>query len=208
MPKLGMSEIRRPQLIRATMRVIHEVGLPNATVAMIGRKAGISPSIINHYFGGKSGLLEATMRSVLKDLSIAVVSRLQKVDKGDIAGRIEAIVGGNFDHKQVDPMVVKTWLAFWAQAMHDKALFRLQRVNEQRLLSHLRIELKRVVPEHEALFLATTIAALIDGIWLRGALNPQGINSQLAQQTIQDYLISKNIIHLAKQRQSEQKAGH
>lgn len=202
MPKVGMSEIRRPQLIRATMRVIHEVGLPNATVAMIGRKAGISPSIINHYFGGKSGLLEATMRSVLKDLSEAVVSRLQQVQANDIVGRIEAIVGGNFDRKQVDPMVVKTWLAFWAQAMHDPALYRLQRVNEQRLLSHLRNEFKHLVSDKEAAFLATTVAALIDGIWLRGALNPNGINSQLAHRIIQDYLVSKNIIALAKEKQA------
>ena len=202
MPKVGMSEIRRPQLIRATMRVIHEVGLPNATVAMIGRKAGISPSIINHYFGGKSGLLEATMRSVLKDLSEAVVSRLQQVEAHDVVGRIEAIVGGNFDRKQVDPMVVKTWLAFWAQAMHDPALYRLQRVNEQRLLSHLRNEFKHLVNDKEAAFLATTVAALIDGIWLRGALNPSGINSQLAHRIIQDYLVSKNIIALAQQKQA------
>jgi TetR/AcrR family transcriptional repressor of bet genes len=61
MPKLGMSGIRKPQLIRATIRVIHDVGLADAAVAMIGQKANMSPSIINHYFGGKDGLLEATM---------------------------------------------------------------------------------------------------------------------------------------------------
>ena len=66
MPKVGMPEIRRPQLIRATMEVINQVGFLNASVARIGQQAGISPSIINHYFGGKSGLVEATMRSILK----------------------------------------------------------------------------------------------------------------------------------------------
>jgi len=35
---------------------------------------------------------------------------------------------------------------------------------------------------------ATGIAALIDGIWLRGALNPQGIDSNLARQVITNYL--------------------
>ncbi|MDP6968592.1 MAG: transcriptional regulator BetI [Gammaproteobacteria bacterium] len=194
MPKVGMSEIRRPQLIQATMRVIHDVGLPNATVAMIGREAGVAPSIINHYFGGKAGLLEATMRTVLADLSQAVMSRLQQIHKDDIAGRIGAIVSGNFDRKQIHPMVVKTWLAFWAQAMHDPALSRLQRINEQRLLSHLRNELKHLMPTTEADFMAHTIAALIDGIWLRGALSPNGINSQLAQRIIQDYLVSKSIV--------------
>ena len=193
MPKLGMSEIRRPQLIQATMQVIHEVGLSNATVAMIGRQAQISPSIINHYFGGKSGLLEATMRSILKDLSLAVSERLKTLPPNQVAARIEAIVAGNFDSKQLDPKVVKTWLAFWAQAMHDPTLARLQRVNEQRLLSHLRNELKHVTSSAEASIMAEAIAALIDGIWLRGALSPKGINKQMAKTIIHDYLNSKNI---------------
>ena len=188
MPKLGMPEIRRPQLIRATMDVINQVGFLNASVAKIGQKAGISPSIINHYFGGKSGLVEATMRSILKDLSIGINIRLAKVSKDDTLGRIEAIVGENFSSHQQDEAVVKTWLAFWAQAMHDPALNRLQRVNEKRLLSYLRLELKQLMPHAQAQMVATTIAALIDGIWLRGALNPQGIDSNLARLVVMDYL--------------------
>ena len=183
-----MPEIRRPQLIRATMDVINQVGFLNASVAKIGQQAGISPSIINHYFGGKSGLVEATMRSILKDLSMGINSRLANVPKDNMVARIEAIVGENFSTHQQDEAVVKTWLAFWAQAMHDPALNRLQRVNEQRLLSYLRFELKRTMPHAQAQMVATTIAALIDGIWLRGALNPQGIDSDLARQVVLDYL--------------------
>ncbi|HIG36462.1 MAG TPA: transcriptional regulator BetI [Oceanospirillaceae bacterium] len=188
MPKLGMPEIRRPQLIRATMEVINQVGFLNASVAKIGQQAGISPSIINHYFGGKSGLVEATMRSILKDLSCGINLRLSKVPKDDTLARIEAIVGENFSSHQQDEAVVKTWLAFWAQAMHDPALNRLQRVNEKRLLSYLRLELKRSMPHAQAQMAATSIAALIDGIWLRGALNREGIDSNLARQVVMDYL--------------------
>ncbi len=183
-----MPEIRKPQLIKATMQAIDSTGLQKASVAIISRYAGVSPAIINHYFGGKDGLLEATMRSVLKDLSDAVRDRLGDTDPNDVVARIKAIVGGNFDSSQLDSKVVKTWLAFWSQAMHHHALFRLQRVNEQRLLSHLRRELKRVMEPERAQFVAQGIAALIDGIWLRGALTPGGINGELAQRIITDYL--------------------
>jgi len=188
MPKVGMPAIRKPQLINATMEAINSVGLHKASVAMISSYAGVSPAIINHYFGGKNGLLEATMRSVLTQLSGAVRERLQLTDPDDVVGRIKAIVGGNFDSQQMDSKVVKTWLAFWSLAMHDESLYRLQRVNEKRLLSHLLLELKRVLPAERALFVAQGIAALIDGIWLRGALTPSGINSDLAQSLIMDYL--------------------
>ena len=188
MPKVGMPAIRKPQLINATMEAINSAGLQKASVAMISSYAGVSPAIINHYFGGKNGLLEATMRSVLRQLSAGVQARLKVVEKDDAIGRIKAIVGGNFDSHQLDSKVVKTWLAFWSQAMHDEQLFRLQRLNEKRLLSHLVYELRRILPREQAIFVAQGIAALIDGIWLRGALTPSGINSDLAQKLITDYL--------------------
>ena len=188
MPKVGMPEIRRPQLVEATMDVIDEVGLSGASVALISRKAGVSPGIINHYFGGKHGLLEETMRTVLRQLSATVIEHLRVVDSNDVTARIKAIVAANFDGYQVESKVVKTWLAFWALSMHDADLHRLQRVNERRLLSHLRYELKQVLPAEQAVFVAQGIAALIDGIWLRGALNPKGICPEKAQQIISDYL--------------------
>ncbi|UPW17228.1 transcriptional regulator BetI [Agarivorans sp. TSD2052] len=188
MPKVGMPEIRRPQLVDATMAVINDVGLSGASVTLISKKAGVSSGIIHHYFGGKHGLLEETMRTVLRQLSTASIEHLRAVDPNNVTARVKAIVAANFDGYQVEGKVVKTWLAFWAQAMHDGSLHRLQRVNERRLLSHLRYELKQVLPADQALFVAQGIAALIDGIWLRGALNPDGISAEKAQALIADYL--------------------
>lgn len=188
MPKVGMPEIRKPQLINATMAAINDVGLHKASVAMISGYAGVSPAIINHYFGGKDGLLEATMRSVLKELAEAIRTQLGQVAPDDVAGRIIAVVKGNFAPEQLDSKVVKTWLTFWSHSMHKPQLHRLQRVNEQRLLSYLRYELKRVVDRDQAAFIAQGVAALIDGIWLRGALSPQGIDKVLAERLVIDYL--------------------
>lgn len=183
-----MPEIRRPQLINATMEVIDDVGLAGASVALISRKAGVSAGIINHYFGGKHGLLEATMRSVLRSLGIGIAERLRQIPSDQVLERIRAIVEGNFDPQQTESKVVKTWLAFWTQSMHDNDLYRLQRVNERRLHSHLRGELKKVLSTERAEFIARGVAALIDGLWLRGALAPEGIQSQKAIELIRDYL--------------------
>lgn len=188
MPKVGMAAIRKPQLIDATLKAIDAVGLSHANVAMISRYAGVTPAIINHYFGGKAGLLDATMRHIISLLSDAVRVRLAAVDKDDVVGRVMAVADGNFCEQQVESKIVKTWLTFWAQAMHEPTLHRLQVVNEQRLLSALRRELKAVLPHEQAAFVAQGIAALIDGIWLRGALNPKGIDRELAHKIINDYL--------------------
>ena len=188
MARQRVADIRKPQLIQATMDVINDVGLMKANVAMITEYAGLSPAIINHHFGGKDNLLEETMRFVLRQLSDSVRQRLAEVPRDDVMGRLNAIVIANFDPTQVDPRVVKTWLAFWTQSMHQPTLFRLQRVNEKRLLSYLMYELTQVMPREKARQVAATTAALIDGIWLRGALSPEGINVATSRALINDYI--------------------
>ena len=186
-----MPEIRKPQLIKATMEAVNAVGLHKASVVTIASYAGVSPAIINHYFGGKDGLLEATMRSVLQDLADVITQRLNAVKSDDVIGRLNAIVDGNFSPEQMDNKVVKTWLTFWCYSMHKPDLYRLQQVNNKRLLSYLRFELKKVVSHKEAAFIAQGVASIIDGIWVRGALSPEGIDANLARALIDDYLKSK-----------------
>ncbi|WP_318457505.1 transcriptional regulator BetI [Photobacterium leiognathi] len=188
MPKVGMPDIRKPQLVNATMAVIERVGLHAASISLISKEAGVSTGIINHYFGGKHGLLEETMREILRRLSMSVTTSLSQIPRNDHQGRINAIIMSNFDGYQAENKVAKTWLAFWSYAMHDAQLGRLQRVNEKRLLSHLKIELKGLLPSSQAELVAHGIASLIDGIWLRGTLNPKGIDANNARMIINDYL--------------------
>lgn len=188
MPKVGMPEIRKPQLVKATMAVIDRVGLHAASIALISKEAGVSTGIINHYFGGKHGLLEETMREILRQHSATITSKLAQLPNNAHQKRIIAIVDGNFVGFQAENQVAKTWLAFWSYSMHDDKLKRLQHVNEKRLLSHLKIELKGLLDAQQADIVAHGIAALIDGIWLRGTLNPQGIDADKARAIINDYL--------------------
>lgn len=188
MPKVGMPDIRKPQLVQATMAVIDRVGLHSASIALISKEAGVSTGIINHYFGGKHGLLEETMREILRQLSVTITKALKELPANAHQQRINAIINGNFEGYQAENKVAKTWLAFWSYSMHDAQLKRLQRVNEKRLISHLLIELKALLEPEQAELVAHGIASLIDGIWLRGTLNPEGIDANKARTIINDYL--------------------
>ena len=188
MPKVGMPDIRKPQLVQATMAVIDRVGLHSASIALISKEAGVSTGIINHYFGGKHGLLEETMREILRQLSVTITKALKELPANAHQQRINAIINGNFEGYQAENKVAKTWLAFWSYSMHDAQLKRLQRVNEKRLISHLLIELKALLEPGQAELVAHGIASLIDGIWLRGTRNPEGIDANKARAIINDYL--------------------
>lgn len=94
MPKLGMQSIRRRQLIDATLEAINEVGMHDATIAQIARRAGVSTGIISHYFRDKNGLLEATMRDITSQLRDAVLNRLHALPQGS-AGQCRAAITGD-----------------------------------------------------------------------------------------------------------------
>lgn len=188
MPKVGMEPIRRQQLIQATMTAISEVGLADATVVRIARHAGVSAGIISHYFGGKDGLLEATMRQILKDLNEAVAARCKALDDDSPRAHLLAIVDGNFDSSQTNERAAVTWLAFWANSVHKPDLQRLQRANDRRLYANLCHQYRRLMPRQEAQDAARGTAAMIDGLWLRGALSPEGLNPLEARQLAREYV--------------------
>lgn len=170
MARLDVESIRRQQLIDATLKVIEVNGFQGATIGKIAQASGMSVGIVSHYFGGKQGLLEAAMRHLLATLSGDVLRSMEQ--RPDTPrDRLMAIVDANFSSVQTDPQSAKTWLAFWTQAMHSPELMRLQRVNERRLLSNLQYYLKALLPVDRVKGIAQTIAALIDGFWLRAAMS-------------------------------------
>ena len=77
MPKVGMQPIRRQQLIEATLQAVDQVGMGDASIALIARLAGVSNGIISHYFQDKNGLIAATAQYLMTVLSENVTARRQ-----------------------------------------------------------------------------------------------------------------------------------
>jgi TetR/AcrR family transcriptional repressor of bet genes len=182
-----MREVRRAQLIDATLLTIEEAGLSGTTLASVAQRANISTGIVSHYFGDKDGLLEATMRHILRDLW-AATTRRRIAAKPQPRARLRAIVAANFDVSQLSGPVMKTWLAFWTQSMHEPQLRRLQRVNTRRLFSNLCGEFARTLPRAQARRAASGLAAMIDGLWLRGALAGAPFDTKAALRLANDYI--------------------
>lgn len=178
MPKVGMKAIRQAQLIHATLTVIDRVGLADASLALIAKEAGVSTGIVSHYFGDKNGLLDACMRQILSDLYTAVEHYRHQADDRPEA-QIRAIIDGNFDVSQIAGPVLKTWLAFWTNSLHQPDLQRLQRINDRRLYSNLASQFARVLEPQQARNAGASLAALIDGLWLRMTLAPQPMEQGL-----------------------------
>ncbi|MBP0049136.1 transcriptional regulator BetI [Marinobacterium sp. AK62] len=170
MPKVGVKDARKQQLIQAAMESIAELGMQNTTIVSISKRAGLSSGIISHYFGGKQGLIEAALRYLLDQLGTELRARMANSD-GSPEQRLNCIIESNFSDFQRSALAAKTWLSFWARAMHEPGLKRLQQINNARLYSNLRYSFAQVLSPDEATAAARQTAALIDGFWLRSALS-------------------------------------
>ncbi|WNO53763.1 betaine-aldehyde dehydrogenase [Stakelama saccharophila] len=160
---------RAKQLIEMTIDSLAEVGFSGTTLAEIAGRAGVSSGLVAHYFRDKNGLLEAAFRSLVFDLSASVRLRLRAAD-GPRA-RVQAVIDANLSTKEMDPRTSTVWLAFWGQALQIPALGRIQRIYQRRMLSNLVHALRELDTTQAATKLAPMIAAMIDGVWLRGALS-------------------------------------
>jgi betaine-aldehyde dehydrogenase len=165
-------DVRRRQLIEATIDSLAEVGFNASTLAQIARRAGVSPGLVAHYFGDKDGLLEATLRFLASRVARGTAAKLNTARTA--RERVLAVVDANLAPEEFDQHTGSVWLAFWGQALHSERLRRVQKVYQTRMLSNLRHGLKAMVAPDDAGRISIAIAAMIDGLWLRSTLSAIG----------------------------------
>ena len=163
-----MAEARRRALIGAALREISDHGSLEVTVAQIAGRAGVSPALAHHYFGGKDDLILATMGHLLAEFRAGLVEGLARAD-GPRA-RLSAIVRGSFGPEQFHRATISAWLTFYAWALSSPGAARLLRIYQRRLHSNLVHDLKRLSAAETPPASREGAGALIDGVYLREAL--------------------------------------
>jgi TetR/AcrR family transcriptional repressor of bet genes len=189
MPKVGMEPVRRRALIDAAISTIGERGALDVTMSQIAGRAGVSSALAHHYFGAKDDLLQATMRHLLAELASEAREALKMAKTA--RDRVSAVIAVSFSASQFQPDTVGAWLAFYVEAQKSPAMRRLLRVYARRLHSDLMSGLRHLMPAEEAFIAAETIAALIDGLYIRRALKEDTPDALSAVRLVEDYLETK-----------------
>jgi len=166
MPKVGMKPIRREALVKATIAEIGEAGSLDVTVSQIARRAGMSSALAHHYFGGKEQIFIAAMRRILSDFGDEVRQELTTAAPGQ---RAAGIIRACFAPSCFAPDTISAWMTFYVMAQTNPEALRLWRVYQSRIRSNLTHALRGKVRDPATT--ARTLAALIDGLYIRAALN-------------------------------------
>ena len=182
---------RRRDLIDATLSIIAERGFAETTVARICAAAGVSRGLISHYFAGKDALLLESYRRLADELETETAKAMQRRG-GDPVSRLRALVEVSFRPPVFEFDKMSAWLAFWsaarsAPAMNalNRELYRGYRASVTRLMAEAARARGGALDAHRA---ATALTALIDGLWLELALDPEAFATDQAEAVCLDYL--------------------
>jgi transcriptional repressor BetI len=183
--RTSIETIRRQDLIKAAYAAFREFGFRGLTMARIGKQAGMSHGIINYYFKSKDELLIAMMRYgnglIMKD-----VVRILRDAKTPVE-RLDAIIEGNFPADLYDRAAANAWVSFYSAVPEHPEFERLQTMFYRRLDSNLHDCLRSLTSRAEAEIIVKGISIMIDGLWMRCALEKEGLDRIEAIDLIKDY---------------------
>jgi len=169
LPKIGMEPIRKEALVQATIAEIGAAGSLDVTVSRIAHRAGMSSALAHHYFGGKEQIFLAAMRRILTDFGALVRKELRHAPRHK---RAEAIIRSCFAPACFTPATISAWTTFYVLAQHNPEALRLWRIYQARLRLNLTHALRPLTDTPADA--ANTLAALIDGLYIRAALDDPG----------------------------------
>jgi TetR/AcrR family transcriptional repressor of bet genes len=183
--------VRRAALMRAAAACLAEDGVGAATVRAVAARAGVTPGLVRHHFGGIDGLIAATYRHVGETVTEAIEAALAAAP-ADPRGRLSAFVRASFAPPLLDGDLLATWLAFWGRVRRDAQIRALHgeiyaayRARLAAMLSAAAAEAGRPIDANRA---ALALTALLDGLWLELCLDPSSFSADEAVRIVEAFV--------------------
>jgi TetR/AcrR family transcriptional repressor of bet genes len=196
----AVKEIRRKQLIDATIRAIGRYGYASTTLTHVAGEAGLSPGIVNFYFKSKDQLLLATLEQIVEEYSAFWQQALSKGKVAPASG-LEAMIEADFHPSVCNPEKISIWYAFWAEAGTNPAYQGVVQRLETDYIQQTVELCARIITEGgygiDARTVAVGLNAMIDGLWFDCLMEPKEFNRADAKRVCRSYLAAVFPSHFA-----------
>jgi TetR/AcrR family transcriptional repressor of bet genes len=167
--------VRRQALVEAALQSLAARGLGAVSVRDVAARAGVSPGLLRHHFGGFANLLGEAYRQTFARIDAGFDAAL--ADAGDDPERrMAAFLQASFAPAIVDRDLLSAWLGFWGLVRSDPQAAKVHaegyaayRARIEGLLSDLARARGVTV---DARLGAIGLAAMLDGMWLELCLDP------------------------------------
>jgi TetR/AcrR family transcriptional repressor of bet genes len=187
-PNGSIRDRRRRELIEATIAVIAEHGYAGTTVARVAKEAGLSVGLMNFHFKSIDGLFDETFRFISAEYDAVWRDSMAEEAGAPPARRLKRMIEAYFDPRVFTHRKLAVWFAFWSDAnLRDRYRSLVLRVERRysRELERTVMELAREqrIPAADARVMATSLTAMIDGLWLQFMLDPRSADRRHAIRT-------------------------
>jgi TetR/AcrR family transcriptional repressor of bet genes len=115
LPRKASRQIRRQQLIEATISVLAQKGQTGFKLQDVAEAAGLSYGLVNFHFVTKEKLLIETLRYMAAEYR----SNWQQALAGagdSAAGQLDALIQADFNDTIYSPSRLMAWCTFWGEA--------------------------------------------------------------------------------------------
>ena len=187
-------EMRRQQLIDATMKCIGRKGLTGTTLSDVASEAGLSQGIVNLHFESKDNLLTETLRSLANEYKTQFDKTLGKSGPGP-ADQLLALMEHDLRPSICDRSKLAVWFAFWGE-VKSRPTYRKICDEYDRYYDEVVADLcEQIIAEGgyedvAASAAAEALTSMTNGLWLSCLLSPQAWDRQLARDAVVSYLQS------------------
>ena len=190
--RFAPKEVRRLQLIEATLESLAENGISGTTMAGVTGRAGLSTGIVSLHFKSKDNLLTSTLRYLSEEIRDAWVN-IHRDTSLSATERLKGIVSASFDSNISSTTKIAVWFAYFGEAKY-RQVYRdmVEEFDDERTYAIEALCLEIIqdggYSNVSALTLATTIECLCDGLWLNMILYPDWLTGSAAQTQVIDIL--------------------
>jgi TetR/AcrR family transcriptional regulator, transcriptional repressor of bet genes len=192
MARKDIKDVRRTQLIEATIDSIARYGFARTTLADVARQAKLSQGIVSFYFESKEELLVATLRHMVEAYEAFSAAAAKRAGQSP-AARLEALVAADFDPAMASRKQVTVWYAFWGETRWRKEFLDLCTRWSATYQERTRALVQQVVDAGgyeglDAAVIARGLNAMIDGLWLNILLDTKACDRKEALRVCRSYL--------------------
>ncbi|WP_272005347.1 TetR/AcrR family transcriptional regulator [Roseovarius sp. ZX-A-9] len=199
--RTASKEVRRQQLIDATINSIAKHGIAGTTMSTVTEFAGLSIGIVNFHFQSKQNLLEETLMYLAREHHDHWMKSYRDAGLG-APEKLLAIVDAHFHPRICTRKKLAVWYAFYGEAGR-RARYRdlVDQIDDERL-GVSRALCAEIIGEGDhtgppAQQIAYTLEGLYDGICLNILMYPEHFSRPQAKAQIRAYLASVFPRHIA-----------
>ncbi len=191
-PRTESKQVRRQQLINATIESIAKHGISGTTMTTVTQFAGLSIGLVNFHFKTKQSLFEETLRFVAEEHREQWKKSARKASLSPQA-KLLAIVDAHYHPKICNRKKLAVWFGFYGEVAY-RATYRelMTQTDTERWETTINL-CNQIITEGgyqdiDAHGVVNTLEGLYDGFCLNILMYPREFSNADAKREIRNYL--------------------